>query len=131
VVELGPEKEVSRCFTSRLDKKLTKVEEELHENVKREHSMAGEMFVGESPNDEENSKGNESHQLDRLASNGVDSGNSHPVAWDGTSTNENAVTSGQVVKDSVNIWSSTVANGREHSGGVKTKTVKLRASMSI
>jgi hypothetical protein len=87
--------------------------------------MAGEMLIGETPDDEEDGKADESHQLDRLTSDSVDSGNSHPVTWDGTSANENAVTSGQVKENLIDIWSSTVANSGKDSGGVETKTVEL------
>jgi hypothetical protein len=93
--------------------------------------MAREMLVSESPDDEENGKANKSHQLDRLTSDGVDSCNSHPVTWNGTSTDENTVTSGQVVEDLVNIWTGTIANGCEYGGRVETKTVELQTSMSV
>jgi hypothetical protein len=114
-----------------LGEKFTKIEEELHKNIKRKHSMAGEMLVGESPDDEENGQANESHQLDRLTSEGVDSGNSHPVTWDGASTDKNAVTSGQIIEDLVNIRTRSIANSCEHSRRVKTKTVELKALMLV
>lgn len=44
-----------------MNERLTKVKEELDENVKGEHSVAGEVLVGESPDDKENSEANESH----------------------------------------------------------------------
>jgi hypothetical protein len=102
----------------------SEVEEELDENVEGKHSMARQVFVGESPNDEENSEDDESHQLDRLATNGIHGSDTHPVTRNGAGADENAVTGSQVVKDLVNSGPSTVANCSKYSGGVKTETVE-------
>lgn len=93
--------------------------------------MAGKVLVGESPNDEENGEAHESHKLNWLTPDSVDGGNGHPVTWNSTSTDENAVTSSKVVEDLVNVWSSTVANGGKHSGRVETETVELEVGVSV
>lgn len=88
--------------------------------------MAGEMLVGESPNDEENGEAHETHELNWLTSNNIDGGNGHPVARNCASNNKDTITSGKVVEDSVNVWSSAVANGGKHSGRVETETIELK-----
>ena len=57
----------------------SKVEEELAKNVKCQEAIRWEMMVCKADDDEKDSQDNESHQLNRLATNGIDSGDSDPV----------------------------------------------------
>ena len=82
VVAFGPENGVSLWNEEHSDERLTKVEEELHENVEGKHCVAGEVIVCETPDDEENGEADESHQLNWLTSDSIDGGNCHPVTFD-------------------------------------------------
>lgn len=52
-------------------KRLT-VEEELDKDVDTQHTMATNVFVGETPDDEKDSQESEANELEGLATDGVD-----------------------------------------------------------
>lgn len=87
--------------------------------------MAGQVLIGESPNDKEDGEAHKTHELNRFASNDIDGRNGHPVSRYRARNYEDAVASGEVVENFVNIWSSAITNSGEHSGGVETETVEL------
>lgn len=76
---------------------LTKVEEELSENVEGEERVAGEMFVVEAHDEEKEGKDYEAHELDGLASNDINSSNCEPVSGHSASEDNDQVTNSRVV----------------------------------
>src|SRR5690242_2192040 len=86
--------------------------------------MAAEVMVGETPDDEQNGKHDEADKLKDLAADSVNCRNCQPVTRNGTSTDEDAVTSSQVVELVVDGRTTTIANSLENSGRVQTETVE-------
>src|ERR1700760_4527373 len=79
----------------------SEVEEKLGQNVEGQKSSLVEMAVCETDDDKDDGEQSEAHQLDWLATNGVDSCNSDPVAWDGASANNDQVAHGGVAENFV------------------------------
>ena len=94
----------------RLRGRLTEVEEELDEDVESEFVVASEMLEVETPDDEEDGEDDESAELNRLASDGINECYCSPISGNGTSSNENAVSGSEVVEDLVNSWAGTVSD---------------------
>jgi len=78
----------------------------------------------ETPDDEQDSEGAETHELDGFAADGVDERDGAPVAGDGTSADEDAGTGGEIVQDVVDGRATAVSDGAEHGGGVQVKAIK-------
>lgn len=76
----------------------TKVEEELRQDVHSQQAVLAQLVVGEAHDDEEDGEDGETHQLDRLAADGVDRGHGHPVARDRTGQDNDEVADGGVVE---------------------------------
>jgi|TARA_R110002003_G_scaffold52_13_gene4446 hypothetical protein len=86
--------------------------------------MAAEVVVGETPNTKEDGEQDEADELEGLAADGVNSGNGEPVAWNGASANQDAVSCGKVVELVVDSCAATVPNGLEDSSGIQTETIE-------
>lgn len=95
------------------------VEEELSKDVDGEKTVRSNLVVGETHDAEENGKEDEAHELNRLATNGVNERDSDPVSRDGTSADDDDVTNGSVAVDLVNIAASRVTNGTENDGVIE------------
>lgn len=79
----------------------TPLEEELHENIDSEMSGGFKILVIEAPNNEQDCQDDETSELNGFASNGINGSNCHPVSRNSSGTDQDTVTSSQVVKDSV------------------------------
>ena len=82
---------------------LTKVEEELRKNIQRKQRLAVELVKRKADDAENDCEDSETHELDRLTAEGVDSGYSGPVTWNSTSACDDQVSDGLVVEDLVDI----------------------------
>jgi len=100
------------------------VEEELGQNVESKETVRAELVPGESNNTEDDCEHEETHKLDRLASDGIAKGNGEPVSRDGTSADDDQVTDGVVVQDLVDAASTGVVDGSQNDGGVKRQSVE-------
>lgn len=87
---------------------LTKVEEELRKNVQRKQRLAVELVIREADDAENDCEDAETHELDRLTADGVDSGYSNPVTWNSTSACDYQVSDSLVVEDLVDIAAARV-----------------------
>jgi len=86
------------------------VEEELGENVESEEALRAEVVVGEANDDEENGKHGETHKLDGPAANGVDSGDSDPVARNCASADNDDVSDSCPVEKFINVATAGISN---------------------
>lgn len=100
------------------------VEEELDEHVDGKHGVAGQVVIGETPDDEEDGEESESDQLEGLATNGVDGSHGEPVSRDGTGTGEDSVTGSKVVQLMVSISATSIADGLKDGRSVQTKSIE-------
>ena len=100
------------------------MEEELDYHIYTEGGLSGKMLVVKTPDDEEDREKYESHQLNGLTANNIDQSNGYPVSGDRTGTDKNAVSSRNVVKDCVYIWTDTVADGREYRSCVQAQSIE-------
>lgn len=121
---LGPGKVLVYSRRVGRRRKLTKVEEEFNQNVETKLVVTSKVVEVETPYDEQDGENDEATKLDWLTSEGINSGDGHPVSWNGTCSDENAITGSQVVEDLVNSWASAVADRGENSSAVETKTVE-------
>lgn len=87
---------------------LTKVEEELRKNVQRKQRLAVELVIREADDAENDCEDAETHELDRLTADGVDSGYSNPVTWNSASACDYQVSDSLVVEDLVDIAAARV-----------------------
>lgn len=87
---------------------LTKVEEELRKNVQRKQRLAVKLVIREADDAENDCEDAETHELDRLTADGVDSGYSNPVTWNSTSACDYQVSDSLVVEDLVDIAAARV-----------------------
>jgi len=101
----------------------TEVEEELGEDVEGEESVAREVVVGESDDDEEYGEHGEAHELNGLAANGIDGCNGDPVTGDSTGENENEISNSVLAVDLVHVGSTSPSDGRENDGVVERETI--------
>ena len=102
---------------------LTKVEEELGEDVASKETVRANLVVTETHDAEDDGEQDETHELDGLATDGVDKRNSDPVTGDGTSTDDDDVTNGSAVENLVHVGATAVANSGENDRAVETETV--------
>ena len=100
------------------------VEEELGENVAGQQSVRSDLVVCETHDAEEDGEDDETHELNWLATNGVNECDSHPVTWNGTSAHEDDVSDSNVVEEVVCVGLASVANSLENRGVVETDTVE-------
>lgn len=100
------------------------VEEQLDEDVDGQHTVGADLVVRKAPHEEEDGEEDEPDELEGLAADGVDGSNGEPVAGDGTSADENAVTSSEVVKLRIDSLAATVANRSQDGRRVETETVE-------
>lgn len=104
----------------------SEVKEELRDHIQPQKTIVRvlQRVIGESNDNEESSQHDETHQLDRLATNPVHRRNSHPVARDGSSTDEDQVAHSVVVEVLVDGRTTGVADRSQNNGVVQTKTVE-------
>lgn len=100
------------------------VEEELAENVDSKLAVSTNNIVTETEDAEEDGEKSETHELDRLATDGVDKGNSDPVTGDGTSADDDQVTDSSVVVGLVHIGTTSVTDGSKNDRVVERDTVE-------
>lgn len=75
----------------------TPVEKELDQDIDAQHAVVADVLVCKAPDQEQDGKEDEPNELKWLTSNSVDGQNGKPVSWDGSSANQDTVTSGKVV----------------------------------
>lgn len=63
----------------RQGRRRTEVEEELDDNIDTEHSVSAHVVEVETPDDEEDGKHAETHELNRLSADGINSGDGDPI----------------------------------------------------
>ena len=102
----------------------TKVEEELRDNIQAEEGAATELVVGEADDAEDDGEDEEASKLDGFAADGIHGRDRHPIAGDGTGTDEDDVAHCSAVENLVEIRSTGVTNGGEDDGVVKAQTVE-------
>lgn len=100
------------------------VEEELGEHIERQQAVFADLVVGKSNDDEEDGQNGKAHELNRLATNRVDRGDSHPVAWNGAGADNDQVADSSVAEDVVHIAAAGIANGTENDRVVETQAVE-------
>ena len=61
------------------------------------------MVVGETDDDEDDGQEDEAHQLDWFTTNGIDSGDSDPIAGNGTGTDNDETADSVAIEDFVDI----------------------------
>lgn len=74
----------------------SEVEEELRKNETGEETPLADRIVAETHDAEEYCQQNETHELNWLATDSITESHGNPVTWNGTSTDQNNVTSGDV-----------------------------------
>lgn len=102
------------------------VEEELSEDKEGEKAsgVALEVVVSEAENDEDDGEEGEAHELNGLATDGVDESDGDPVAWDGAGADDDEVADGGVVEDFVDGVAAGVADGSQDDAVVERDTVE-------
>src|SRR5690606_27664055 len=80
-----------------------KVEEELAQNVKGEKAAFRDFVEGTTNDEEEDSENGETHELNRLATDSIDGGDSDPITRNGAGADEDDVSDSVVTKSFVNI----------------------------
>ncbi|KAH3662001.1 hypothetical protein OGAPHI_006182 [Ogataea philodendri] len=80
-------------------------------------------FTRNNESGEDSGQNEETTDLNWLSSNSVHGSNSEPVTWNGTSANQNQVTSSLVVKGMVNVLGRCESDGGKNRCSVKTETV--------
>lgn len=105
---------------------LTKVEEELGQDVDGKKAVGGDVVVGETHDDEEDGQNSETTHLDGLAAESVNGSDGNPVSRDGTSKDNDNVADGSVVQELVDIGVvlGGVANGLEDDGVIQRETIE-------
>jgi hypothetical protein len=78
---------------------------------------------------EEDGEHSEADQLERLATHEVECSNGEPVSRNSSRTDQNAVTSGDVVELVIDGTSTAVADGLENGSLVKPKAVECNLRM--
>lgn len=101
----------------------SKVEEELSDNVEGEETTFAQLVISETDDDEDNGQNSETHKLNGLATDGIDSSNCNPVARDGAGTGDDQVANCSVVKDFVDVVTLGISDGSQNDGIVQTETV--------
>ena len=82
-------------------------------------------FVKRETNDaEEDGKKGKTHELDGLATHGVDKGNCDPVTWNCTGADENKIADGRPVEDIVHSFPASVANRAQDNGAIEAETIE-------
>ena len=100
------------------------VEEKLGKNIEGEETLGAQLVVSEADNDEENGEHDESHKLDGLAANGVDSGDGDPVAGNCASADNDDVTDSGSVEQFIDVGTARVSNGSQNDRVVQTETIE-------
>jgi hypothetical protein len=100
------------------------VEEELAENVETKLAARANDIVTETEDAEEDGEESETHELDGLATNGINESDSNPVTGDGTSADNDQVTDSGVVVDLVHVLATGVTDGLEDNSVVERDTVE-------
>lgn len=111
---------------NRTRKLLTKVEEELGDNVDSKEAVGAQLVVGETHNNEEDGQDSEATKLDGLTAQSINGSNGNPVSRDGTSEdNDNVTNSGvvQVLVDGGGVLG-RVANDVQDGTVVEGETIK-------
>ncbi len=102
----------------------SEVEEELSQNVEGQKTVLTQVAVGKSNDDEDYREKSESHQLDRLSSDGVDGCNSNPVTWNGACADDDQVANSGIAEDLVDCITLGITDCGKNDGVVETKTVE-------
>ena len=100
------------------------VEEKLAENVETEFAARANDIVSETEDAEEDGEEGEAHELDGLATDGVNQSDGDPVTGDGTGTDDDQVTDSVVVVNFVHVVTTGVANSSEDDSVVQRDTVE-------
>lgn len=87
--------------------------------------------VGEADDDEQDGQHTEAEDLDGLATDGVDGGNSGPVSGDSTSTDQDQVSDSVAVEDLVDVVASSPADSAQDNRVVETESVESWILVSI
>ena len=87
----------------RMDGSLTEVEEKLAKSVKGEGGMLAELVVRETDDAEEDGEDGETHELNGLATNGIDESHGDPLTWNGTGANDDEVPDRRVLEDLIHV----------------------------
>lgn len=105
---------------------LTEVEEELSKNINSKETVGGNVLVGETHDNEKDSKDDETHELNSLSANSINCGDGNPVSGDGTTENNDDVTNSSVVEVLVDVVGvlSRVANNAENGSVVQRETIE-------
>jgi hypothetical protein len=103
----------------------SEVKEELSEDVDSQQAVGGDVVVGKTHDDEEDSQDSEAGKLKGLATNGIDCGHREPVSRHGTGENNDQVADGGVVEVFVCRCRSSggVADDIEDGGVVEGETI--------
>lgn len=102
----------------------SEVEEELAENVKSEKTIRGELVEGEANSEEESSQNCETHQLDWLSADGIDSEDGDPITRNSTGTNQDQVTDSIIAELLVDLGTLGVSDSLQNNGVVEAQTIK-------
>lgn len=114
----------------------TKVAEKLGKNVKGKKTVVAELVVGKTDDAENDSKDDETTNLNGLAADGINGCDRGPVTGDGTSTSKDNVADADIVQVAVNVVLASITDGTQNDRVVQGKTVvgdieqKPRASSS-
>ena len=86
--------------------------------------MVQEPVVSKANYGKQDCQHSEAHELNRLASNGVDKGDSDPIARNCSSTDKDQITHSSIVEDFVHAVTFRVANGTKDDGVVEAKAIE-------
>lgn len=105
---------------------LTKVEEELGNDIDGKEAVGAQLVVGETHNDEENGQDSEATKLNGLTAQSINGSNRNPVSRDGTSEDNDDVTNSSVVQVLVDVADvlGRVANDVQDGTVVQRETIK-------
>lgn len=109
-----------------IPKLLTKVEEELSDDVDSKEAVGAQLVVGETHDDEEDGQDSEATKLDGLTAQSINGSDRNPVSRDGTSEDNDNVTNGGVVQVLVDGGGvlGRVANDAQNGAVVEGETIK-------
>lgn len=104
----------------------SEVEEELGQDVEGKKTIVRvlERLIGKADDNEQNGQDDEPGELNGLPADSVDSGNSDPVAGDGTSDDQNQVTNGVAVEGLVHVLTTSPTDCTQNDGIVQAQSVE-------
>ena len=101
----------------------SEIEEELGNDVQRQQTILAQVIVSKADDDEDDCEHDETHELNWLAADGVDSGNCDPIPRYRTSADDNQVADGASAEHLVDVAALGKSDGGENDGIIEAETL--------